>query len=429
MAGLTKEKLVQVFSTFDENGDGTINRMELEHIFKRLNHSITRDELTLVMNGADKNQDGAIDYREFVEWMFRMDSAGDGFTRQAEKVAADMRMDKAVHESPLELAIGILYVGKIVVWDLQSGQPVFDFGWLDERERYLLEHTQSFAELDKKPHLGNINCLDVCWVSRQLITGAYDHTLKLWDFSGHVLRTYHGCISEVLCVAVDWPNKRFISGGLASQLKIWDMDKSRPLDTFQCAAGGVNCLDVSWEKSLVICGAGAQVQMWSSAATTIDHGTGMQRPQALRTLVGHTGQVNGVVADWELMQAVTGSADTTMRRWDLEAGTLLQTFAGDGGQVLCLVGDARSQYVASGDSEGVLRIWKKSSNECVHRLTGHHDGISSISSAGKDFVVTGGRDGTVRSWSLCNAACVSICDADDRFGGVWITGLRAQYAQ
>lgn len=145
--------------------------------------------------------------------------------------------------------------------------------------------------------------------------------------------------------------------------------------------------------------------------------------------VGHTGQVNGVVADWELMQAVTGSADTTMRRWDLEAGTLLQTFAGDGGQVLCLVGDARSQYVASGDSEGVLRIWKKSSNECVHRLTGHHDGISSISSAGKDFVVTGGRDGTVRSWSLCNAACVSICDADDRFGGVWITGLRAQYAQ
>lgn len=39
-------------------------------------------------------------------------------------------------------------------------------------------------------------------VARNVVTGSADHTLKLWNFYGNVLRTYTGHSSEVLPLTV-----------------------------------------------------------------------------------------------------------------------------------------------------------------------------------------------------------------------------------
>ena len=114
-------------------------------------------------------------------------------------------------------------------------------------------------------------------LGRNVITASADHTLKMWNFYGNVLRTYAGHPSEVLppgcrgchflwqvitthpmlfcfsdvaiarvsqsilrCVDVDWKNHRMISGSLASDLKMWRLDSSTPLRSFNGSGVGTS---------------------------------------------------------------------------------------------------------------------------------------------------------------------------------------------
>ena len=75
----------------------------------------------------------------------------------------------------------------------------------------------SLLRLAEDPHKLNLNCFAVDWSSRlapallamsdeqtarsavrNVVTASADHTLKMWNFYGNVLRTYAGHPSEVL---------------------------------------------------------------------------------------------------------------------------------------------------------------------------------------------------------------------------------------
>lgn len=65
----TDDKLLEIFRKWDKNGDGTIDRQELEKIFFVLNPTFTKKELDGVLKSADLNGDGMIDYEEFIAWL------------------------------------------------------------------------------------------------------------------------------------------------------------------------------------------------------------------------------------------------------------------------------------------------------------------------------------------------------------------------
>jgi len=60
----------QCFREFDINGDGTIDRKELDNVFKSMGKSFTKEELDRMISLADKDQSGTIDYEEFVKKIF-----------------------------------------------------------------------------------------------------------------------------------------------------------------------------------------------------------------------------------------------------------------------------------------------------------------------------------------------------------------------
>lgn len=63
------EKVIEIFQAWDQDGDGSITRDELERVLIVLNPSFTKKDMTLIMKQADKNGDGKIDYAEFTEWL------------------------------------------------------------------------------------------------------------------------------------------------------------------------------------------------------------------------------------------------------------------------------------------------------------------------------------------------------------------------
>ena len=58
------------FREFDINGDGTIDRQELEKVFTSLGKQFSKDELDRMISLADKDQSGTLDYEEFVKKVF-----------------------------------------------------------------------------------------------------------------------------------------------------------------------------------------------------------------------------------------------------------------------------------------------------------------------------------------------------------------------
>lgn len=60
----------QCFREFDANGDGTIDRSELDNVFKSMGKSFSQAELDKMMAMCDKDKSGSINYEEFIGRVF-----------------------------------------------------------------------------------------------------------------------------------------------------------------------------------------------------------------------------------------------------------------------------------------------------------------------------------------------------------------------
>jgi len=113
---------------------------------------------------------------------------------------------------------------------------------------------------------------------------------------------------------------------------------------------------------------------------------------------------------------VSGSADCTVRVWDVVNKKQVAALEGHTAGVECMVvvgggsssgnGGAR---VVSGSWDGTVRVWDVDNQSVVRVLTGHAAGVecltvvdSGSSGGGGTLVVSGGWNDTVRSWSIDN---------------------------
>ncbi|VBB34230.1 unnamed protein product, partial [Acanthocheilonema viteae] len=63
---LKEEDLRGIFKEFDLNGDGYIQKDELNAVMVKMGQRPTDDELNAMFNAADKDKDGNIDFDEFL---------------------------------------------------------------------------------------------------------------------------------------------------------------------------------------------------------------------------------------------------------------------------------------------------------------------------------------------------------------------------
>ncbi|MGW2213503.1 caspase family protein [Nonomuraea sp. NPDC001684] len=137
-------------------------------------------------------------------------------------------------------------------------------------------------------------------------------------------------------------------------------------------------------------------------------GTELSRP-ARNTMTGHTEWVYAVactVLDGRPV-AVTGSADETVRIWDLATGRPVgDPLTGHTHSVMavaCTVLGGRPVAV-TGSTDKTVRVWDLATGQPVgDRLTGHTGPVYAVACTvldGRPVAVTGSRDETVRMWDL-----------------------------
>ena len=159
-------------------------------------------------------------------------------------------------------------------------------------------------------------------------------------------------------------------------------------------------------KTVVSGSADKTVRIW-------DVGTG----DNTQVLKGHTDIVYSVAFSRDGKTVVSGSQDGTIRTWDVELGLLLKTLEDDdaeledddteleghGAPVMSVAFSQYPRYVVSGSLDGNVRIWDVETQERIKIMEDHEDEIETVafSPDGKMVVSTDGY-GTICIWNLDN---------------------------
>ncbi|KAI6134207.1 WD40-repeat-containing domain protein [Pisolithus thermaeus] len=220
-----------------------------------------------------------------------------------------------------------------------------------------------------------------------LVTGASDKTLRQWDL------TTGQC---VLTMDILWA---------ISHSSIGAAGASSPAPLFPgLVAAGANfavptppCADGSWEMYQDFVGA---VQFWGYALVS-GSGDGavrmwdMRTGQAHRTLAGHTGPVTCL--QFDEIHIASGSLDKSIRIWDVRTGSTFETIKYDHG-VTCLQFDSRKVIAATG--ENGIKIYNRTTMQHSTLTTnGHTRPVQRLRYMDR-YLVSGGRDATVKVWTL-----------------------------
>lgn len=123
--------------------------------------------------------------------------------------------------------------------------------------------------------------------------------------------------------------------------------------------------------------------------------------QLAKELDEHTGYVERVAVTSDGRRAVSGSADNTVRVWDLETGRCVFTLGGHNGVVYGVAVSADGRVAVSGSVDATLKVWDLETGVCLNTLQGHTDMVLGVSiTPDGRLAVSGSRDNTVRVWDV-----------------------------
>jgi WD40 repeat protein len=127
-----------------------------------------------------------------------------------------------------------------------------------------------------------------------------------------------------------------------------------------------------------------------------------------RTLIGHSAAVCAVTLLEDVKQAVSASADKTLKLWNIESGQVLRSLAGHSASVCAVALVPGGRQVVSASADKTLKMWDLESGQQRLELKGHTGSVTAIAiwPDGK-HAVSGSTDKTLRLWDLQSGKMIS----------------------
>ncbi|XP_035678916.1 apoptotic protease-activating factor 1-like [Branchiostoma floridae] len=287
---------------------------------------------------------------------------------------------------------------------------------------------------------------------KRVFMGSADRTIRVWDLEScrdvSVLLGHHG---DVTALAIRKDDAILASGSRDSAVRIWDADRLTLLCTLEGHRGSVNgvafledgatLVSVSSDQTVKVWKLDAlpepqasnvmlsgshltpitsiiwpttkdfeietvpRTQLLSTSPTESDDARDLPGPNTwlcVSTLVGHTGEINGVCAFHHKNMVTTCSNDNTVRLWDLDS---LQSHCLEGHEkaVLDVAITTDDSFLVSASGDRQVGVWDVDTRDLLHKLVGHTDMVAAIAITPDDAnLVSGGGmdDTTIRIWKL-----------------------------
>jgi len=244
---------------------------------------------------------------------------------------------------------------------------------------------------------------------RQIISGSWDKTLRLWDVDrGECLKTFQDGGTYIWSAEFS-PDGRTVvsaSGDIVYDypadcfLRLWDIQTGDCRKIIRGHQGSVNDVSFSPDGRFLL-SASDMLRLW-------DVRTG----QCLRTFTGHANTVNTVVFSPDGCHALSAGAwENAFRLWDLATAECIRLFEGHQGEIHALTFSKDGTYILSGGHDSDMRLWGVETGKCLKTLTGHEGWINTIAlSPDMSYALSGSYDKTLQLWDMCTGKCIHIID-------------------
>mmetsp|Transcript_4003 Transcript_4003/g.8169 ORF Transcript_4003/g.8169 Transcript_4003/m.8169 type:complete len:471 (+) Transcript_4003:401-1813(+) len=273
-------------------------------------------------------------------------------------------------------------------------------------------------------HSMGVTCVCVHPVYTMVVSGSEDGTIKIWDHeSGEYIRTLKGHTNTVHDVSFTPSGTHLASCSADLSIKLWDFTSQ------------YNCLRTLRGHDHTI-----SAVKFLPLVNTESLRASPEQPSASGT------GVTSLVA--QSKQLLSASRDQSVKVWDVETGFCDSTLSEHTDWVRCLAVQASDPAAsetndtprwASAGNDQVIRVYQQDNNNSlpVATLRGHEHviealafiseqttggkmGMKSASSNGggmnpRDYLASGGRDRTVRLWSLMDESCLATFSAHENW--------------
>ncbi|MBD2342379.1 hypothetical protein H6G64_36330 [Calothrix sp. FACHB-156] len=258
----------------------------------------------------------------------------------------------------------------------------------DESGKILLWSTNGKI-LKTLQHSGGVNSVRFSRDGKFLVSAGRDKKINLWSLDGTLLKTLTGHEGDVKTVEFSLDGNIIISGSDDQKIKIWSIT-GELLETFVGHTGSVISVSPSPDKNIIVSGsADNTIRLWDLYKL------------GLRTLKRHDDVVNSISFSLDGTTLVTASADGAVKLWNLY-GQELDTFKKREVPINSVSFSPKNNGIfAFGSEDGTISIWDKKQLKELASWEGHTGDVYSIQfSPNGETITSGGKDGTVKLWSL-----------------------------
>jgi WD40 repeat protein len=227
------------------------------------------------------------------------------------------------------------------------------------------------------------------------------------------IHTFTGHSSWVRTVAFNLDGQTLASGSLSDGIKIWQIKTSTEVRTIREHESWVHSIAFSPDGKILASDSGGlqtiKILNWQTGqelrtlgALSLGHSNLAKTVAIFSTFVaGHSNEIQSIAFSPDGKILASGSADKTIKIWDVKKGKEIRTLTGHSAGVESVAFDPDGKILASGSHDKTTKVWDWRTGEELCTLRGHGDSVQAVAfSPDGQTLATCSRDSTIGIWDV-----------------------------